>query len=313
MKPTISDFDLLAYADGELPEDRREAFECALADQPQLAARLDELLALRRCARRTMRDAVPQAPQRLRQAIADLQCEPAPTRNADQSSTPLRTASNPWRWRLTASAIAAALLASAVGWLYLSSINTGPIALPPPPPATYTFAEFVTAVTNKHLACSTLEDHFIDPRFPRSIKDVGPAARKFMAQPVLTPDMSSIGYAFAGAGPCHVPGGQTLHLLYRSTDTGDFVSLFVQQQPWLIDLEDGRQAIGAGPDADHPMLIWRADDVMYYLVCDDFGACEKAQQLIDQQLKGRTPMSSRLRLRILSPYGYRPTAFNRFT
>lgn len=286
MKPTLSDHDLLAYADGELPEDRREAIRRALADQPHLTARVEELIALRQSARRAVHNATPEAPQSLRQKLAGLDATDDAPLSLHPAPAPPPAAGKSWRWRIAAPAVAAVLIAAAAGWLYVLSINAKLGTHPPAEPAIFTMAAFVNDVTRKHLMCSALEDHFIDPQFPRSVKDLGQAAESFMGQPVLTPDLTSIGFEFAGAGPCNVPGGQTLHILYRSTRTGEFISLFVQRPPWKIEVDDGHQAIGAGPDADHPMIIWRADTVMYYLVCDDFGACEQAQKLIDQQLQG---------------------------
>lgn len=286
MKSTISDHDLLAYVDGELTEVRREQIRRALADQPNLAARIEELTALGQASRRVVRDSTPQAPQSLRQAIENFDVVTGSLPIEAQAINPLPTVKKLRPWRFALSAIAAAVLLSFTGWFYIQSFNTNTQLPSLIDPTTYSLVEFAEAVTHKHMMCSALEDHFIDPNFPRSVEDLGPAVEKFMAQPVLTPDLASIGYEFAGAGPCHVPGGQTLHLLYQSTDTGDFISLFVQQPPWKIEVDDGHQAIGAGPDADHPMLIWRAGTVMYYLVCDDFGACEKAAKLMGRPLKG---------------------------
>lgn len=285
MKPTIPDHDLLAYADGELPEDRREAVERALADQPELAARVEQLRALNRCAHRVIHNTTPPAPEHLRQTIANLDINETDGAQPGPASESYTLKPGPRRWRWVMSAAAAVLIVGVVGWLFILSAGSGRQATPTVRINPEPLSKFASQVTQQHLMCSSLEDHFIDPSFPHSIRDVGPAAEAFMSRPVITPDLSTIGYAFAGAGPCHVPGGKTLHLLYRSEQTGHCISLFVQRPPWVIDLADGQQAIAAGPDADHPMLIWHAGNVMYYLVCDDFGACEKARHVIDQQLK----------------------------
>ncbi len=278
MSDPIHDQELLAYADGELNEDRRAAVQRALAENPNLAAKIDELTQLRKASRQAIHNATPKAPDSLRQMIADLDIdsEPIPFNDKAKPINDSATRHKTWPWRTTLSAVAAMLLIVVGASLYVMSLNSNTNLGPIQEKKTYTLAQLAESVTNKHLACSTLEDHFIDPDFPRSVSDLGPAAEKFMSQPVLTPDLSSIGYEFAGAGPCHVPGGQTLHLLYQSTETGNFISLFSQLHPWKIDLEDGHHAIGAGPDAEHPMLIWRSGGIIYFLVCDDFGACEKA-------------------------------------
>ena len=287
MTAPIPDHELLAYADGELHEDRREAVERALADHPHLAARIDELAKLRQTSRQTIHNATPKTPDSLRQKIAglDIDSAPLPLNSQTRSNVQKTSSRSAWPWRIAAMVAAAVLLIAVGGWLYVLSLNSNTQLAPIPNTTTYTLAELAESVTDKHLWCADLEDHFVDPNFPRSINDLGPAAEKFMSQPVLTPDLTSIGYEFAGAGPCHIPGGLTLHLLYRSTETGEFISLFSQKPPWKVELADGHQAIGAGPDADHPLLIWRAGDVMYYLVCDDFGACQKAVELIGMNFK----------------------------
>ena len=85
------------------------------------------------------------------------------------------------------------------------------------------------------------------------------------------PDLSGIGFRYVGAGPCGDPLPDTIHLLYKSNRPGTFaaLSIFVQsyhnQYPLSLD-----QIYTASDARDpFPMLVWRTEKVVYFLLADD--------------------------------------------
>jgi hypothetical protein len=71
-------------------------------------------------------------------------------------------------------------------------------------------------------------------------------------------------------------------LLYRSTDPKDVetVSLFVQKYDGKSPVQPGKVYRIAGKDAAHPMIVWRHEDMVFYLVSDAEEPLENAAKAI---------------------------------
>ena len=130
-------------------------------------------------------------------------------------------------------------------------------------------ASLVADVTHIHVDCSRAPD-LHTAEFPKELGDLKGSLEKYLGRPVPYPDLNSIGYQYIGAGPCAKPLENMAHLLYRAkggpiTDT---VSLFVQRDGPANKLQDGKVYWAAGKDAAHPMIVWRRDNMTFYLVGD---------------------------------------------
>ena len=107
--------------------------------------------------------------------------------------------------------------------------------------------------------------------WPQALGDLGPPLKAYLGRPVPYPDLSPIGYAYVGAGPCDKPLENAAHLLYRSTEPNrdDTISLFVQKYDGRSPIEPGKVYRIAGKDAAHPMIVWRHGEMVFYLVGND--------------------------------------------
>jgi hypothetical protein len=85
-----------------------------------------------------------------------------------------------------------------------------------------------------------------------------------------------------GAGPCGKPLPGTAHLLYRSVRPGSVkaVSVFVQSWHGQYPLGAGRLYTVSVASSPFPMLAWRTESVVYFLLADDEATERAAASLI---------------------------------
>lgn len=273
MEQTPNRIELIAYADGELPPDRAARVEAHLAGRPGLRREIEQLRALRREARQALRRAAPPAAEALRARIEALAAGTPPLMPSPAAARAF-TAARGARRALAAAAVAAmVLLAAGLWWFQRGGGPSGGAA-----------TIEVAAIVAKHLTCAQLEDHFYDARFPRVLSDLPPAARTYLGGDVVTPDLSDLGLSFDGAGACRIGGGTTLHLLYVSAAAPPrHVSLFVQPFAGQIDLAPDRAVMLAGPTEAHPVLAWRGERFVYYLVGDDVETTSRVAQRVGRR------------------------------
>jgi hypothetical protein len=125
---------------------------------------------------------------------------------------------------------------------------------------------WVTDAVKVHVWCSGHADHFVPP-FARELEKLPGSLKDFLGRDVACPDLSKMGYRFAGCGPCTIPGGKTAHLLYRPVNgSGPCVSLFVQNDAGQLAIEKGRVYYAQDARNHTPMIVWRGEGVLYYLV-----------------------------------------------
>ena len=282
MNEQPSESELIGYIDGVLPPDRRAFVERAIAADRELRHQLRRLIKLRSAARRVVRQNTPAVPDELRARIEAMMQVPAETPAAVRRVTPLaRKTTSPkpaWIYPLWRPALAAGL-AACVGlgiWLAVQRFdlpgisprnivqNTGPNGLP---------SQLVSMVQARHLKCVMMGNNFEDPKFSHVLADVGPEVRRYLGDAVAIPDLTAIGLEFAGVGPCQLDGGRTLHWLFRNpSDPKVNVSVFVQPYTGQVAFDRNTTVVIAGPTSQFPMLVWRDDKFVYYLIGDDFGA-----------------------------------------
>jgi anti-sigma factor RsiW len=286
MSTSMSKLELIAYADGELPPERAAMVERVLASNPGLRLEVEQLRRLRDAARAVFRYDAPAVSDALRDSIETMAVDIEPNQAA--ASVIGSRARGSRRVFALAAAIAVAAAGGAGLWLVLhethsetgagtlTHVATADSATAPVP------ATVVSAVQRRHLSCSQMEDHFFDPRFPRQIAEIQSPMREFLGHSGTIPDLRAIELAFAGAGPCAIPGGETLHVLYRGDSSGGarYVSLFIQPFKGQVHFDTTRAVVLAGPDAAHPILAWRTEELVYFLIGDDFGASRDAAALM---------------------------------
>lgn len=280
-----SDLDLMVYADGELDTAASERMRQYLLGDPQAAAKVEALQQLREASRRVWQSG-PAVPAHVLKQIEALtqssHAESSPSYddrgyslhpdqqggNSDGVPAPLHGyVSLQPRMRIGFRFAAAAVLLIGLGGFLLWFNYDGrtrvvadsgliPVA-------------WVDATARQHIDCSRHGDHF-GPGFPHAVQELPASLHQYLGHDSLVPDLTKLGYQFAGAGPCQIPGGKTAHLLYRPQSGGNVslytVSLFVQPDTNQLPLEKGKVYF-ANDAVDHtPMIIWRGNGVVYYLV-----------------------------------------------
>ncbi|HRK30475.1 MAG TPA: hypothetical protein PLD59_05305 [Tepidisphaeraceae bacterium] len=293
MSRPVSKLELIAFADGELSPARAAEVEAFLSTNPSLRAEIDSLRTLRSQAARTLR-AEPQNPL-LRQRVEALFDEPA-TSQPPTAHLVLPLAKRRW-WASPKLAIAAAVMISlgVASWVILAPEGESGVAQGDRGELLIEFrdgrppdgmpASMILVAVRKHLTCQQMSDHFYDSRFPRVLAELATPAAAFLGADPSLPDLSTIGYHFAGAGGCRITGGETLHALYRSdSPASEGISVFVQPFKGQVSFEAGQILVLAGPTSKHQMLAWRTESLLFYVVGDELAATERTAELMGQRL-----------------------------
>lgn len=276
--------EILRYADGELDGERAEAVRAHLAGDPVLAREVQSLRQLRAASKQSFLARTAELSDEMRASLESIIAgNTSPT-----AAAPLPQGA--WflapRWRLAAGIlIVGGLLGASAWWLNGSggsNSNSAELLRPidsiePAGP----HRAIVVAVTRKHDICTQMKNHFYDQRFPKVLAELPPAVREHFGEGAPMPDLTSLGYDFAGAGGCMLPGGNTLHLLYRSSKgSARYVSVFAQRYTGQIELPPKGVLLLAGPDAAHPLLCWRDDTTLCFLVADEAESFTGARALL---------------------------------
>jgi|GEM_PF-4778004 len=279
-------FELIAYIDGVLPSDRREAVENAIAANRELRRQLRQLVKLRSCSRQVMRQNTPEVSTQLRSRIQLLM--QAPESRVATVVARIQPVRKPgWFKPSFRMAMAAGIVLCVVGGIWFGFLQERTLIQSPARQVVQGAkraglpAQLVTIAQARHLNCVMMGNNFAYPEFPRVLAESGPAVRAFLGDAVEIPDLTSIGLEFAGVGPCQINGaGKALHWLFRSTNNSKInVSVFVQPFEDQVTFARNTACVVAGPTEAFPMLVWRSDKHVYYLIGDDFGATsETAKQ-----------------------------------
>jgi len=139
--------------------------------------------------------------------------------------------------------------------------------------------ETLDRFAGRHVQCTTTPGSLMKADWPASLERLPDALGDYLgAQTNGVLDLSALGYQFAGAGPCHVPGDPSAHLIYhRSTDgQRESISLWMCPDDQRYDVPQRQIYRVTDPGAPHPVMLWRDSGVIYYLVGDSPLDAEKA-------------------------------------
>lgn len=279
---------LTAFADGELDAAQNIQVLNYLTSHPAALRLMLDQQQLRVEAQRAIRGRTPGVPDALRQRIEALAASITTDAPAASARAPTGGAGSA-KWRMAAAAML--LIGITAGGL------AGRFLLRPTPPATVAVidrpvpverpapvipASLLSAATRVHVDCSRLAERLHGAGYPPAFLDLAAAVKADVGVDSPRPDLSSIGFRFVGAGPCGRPLEGTIHLLYRSTEVGSVagVSVFVQRNAGQLPLQPGNLYTASGPDAPFPMLAWRTERVVYFLLADDAETADRARRAI---------------------------------
>lgn len=93
-------------------------------------------------------------------------------------------------------------------------------------------------------------------------------------------DLSRVGYDYQMTGACSLPGSGAVHLVYRHHDNPNrSMSLWLKPDDGALKIEPGRLYVEAGDNLDHPVILWKSNDLIFYLVGDSL---EDAHLAVDE-------------------------------
>ena len=171
-KLPISDGEVHAWADRQLPLDRRTAFEQAMASEPALAAKAAE---------------IERQNAWLRDGLDALLHEPLPRRLVDAARVPAQHPRS-WRWLPTAAAFAATLLIGLGGGWYLRDTDLELAGTP---------TTFAQQAAFTHAIYTTDVNRPVEIWAPEEKRMVAWLSKR-LDYPLHAPDLNSAGYALVG-------------------------------------------------------------------------------------------------------------------
>jgi hypothetical protein len=285
--------DLMAYADDELDGDAKVELLRQLADRPDDARALVHQQQLRTAVAKAITGSTPAMPADLRSRIEALAGQ-AP---ADVDTSPIARLGFVGRWM--PAAVAAALLIGAVIVLNVMmrldqpGTRPGQVAVTNGPPTALhpidmhlVADETLDRFAGRHERCTTTPGTLLQADWPDDLERLPDALSEYLGAPTSgVLDLSAMGYQFAGAGPCHVPDDKSAHLIYHRIVDGqrESISLWICPDDQRYDVPQQQIYRVTDPDAAHPVLLWRSNGAIYYLVADSPLDAEKAcDQLLAQ-------------------------------
>ncbi len=291
---------IAAFADGEL-----SAEECcallreAMADPDRARCvehqqKLRELLSGCMDCRKTMR--CPDELKRCIEGLADEHCTGSKTNKPPNAEKQRDEASDRFKHPSTLARLSAWLPLAAAAVLFLAALavffNAPRGGTAPAPTASLISAARINHFEQRHVRCTS---GVIMPvaadTFPDDVTLLGDALADRLDTPLgdMPLDLGSIGYDYRLAGLCTVPGRGAVHIIYASHATDEHgrqrtLSLWIKPYDPQTDpgLEPGVPAVAADESHPHPIVVWRDDRLIYYLVGDAMAEVEKARQYLAQ-------------------------------
>ncbi len=285
-----ADLNLAAFADGELDGTQNLEMLERMAQDPSTAQRVEEQLKLRQAVAQAMDDPSVKAPAALRDLVSGLaqsdQSEQA--RRVTQPKPAPPTTGSPvlaviGRWM--PAAVAAVLFIGAMVALNQAGIS-GPDRLITS--VQVLNASMVDQFGDRHFKCA----RYITPmhgtdQFPQNLAALPGALSAYFDQSIDAEvlNLTSLGYEFDMAGLCVIPGKGAVHMVYKSqapTGQSDTLSLWLRPFEQGSKIESDKLYKTADPTENFPMLVWRHEEMVYYLVGDSHDSVERAFDAISQ-------------------------------
>lgn len=280
---------LAAFADGELDVDQNLRLLEHMKMDPNATARVAHQQQLRECVCRCMSTDCPPMPDLLKQSVVQMLEEPS----VDEHEAVIARI-RPYQVTALLSSIAAAIAICLSLFMYFNQPHVTPgfsvseVAIENHIPgfSDYTAASIlpvsqVDRFATRHTSCAqqiSLLHHFASN--PSNIEEMPKVISEHLgnqAYPCL--DLSNIGYQFAGAGPCKIPNDISAHLIYKSTpESGkqETISLWIAPDDGTLDLVPDKVFRIRGPESQHPIITWRHNNLVYYIVGDTYMNIQKA-------------------------------------
>lgn len=298
ISPKTTDELIAALADGELELCQCPELFATLADDPCCGRKLADQKRLRDAVCGCLEQAQPCCPDELKAKIMSLCGEaavatpaaapatasarpaPAPTAAHTQRAPASPVLARIGRW--APAAVAAVMLFSA-GVLFFQA---GGVGSADASPAALLSVSDINRFAGRHEDCGKdpgiLKDHdrFADADavqlLPGKISDY-----LHRSADGLNFDLSRIGYDYQMTGACSLPGSGAVHLVYRHHDQPSrAMSLWLRPDDGAVKIQPGRLYVEAGDNLDHPVILWKANGMIYYLVGDSLEDTHKAVDML---------------------------------
>ncbi len=281
---------LAAFADGELDVQQNLKLLDALKLDPQASARVMHQQQLRQVVGRSLRDHTPAPSAALRQRVEQLLGQP--TDAAPAEASPPASYRFPQR-SFRRAAAPAAVLALAGVTLYTARLQlrqTGKSGFEQAV-AQLVSDQQVELFASRHVTCSQVIDELHRFANAPSRLEAIPAfvARQLGSSVYDSLDLAGVGYAFEALGQCEIAGPNSVHLIYRAKpETGrtDALSLWIAADDGRLKLPEGVMYRVRGPEAAHPLLVWRQGGSAYFLVGDFYPGVDRAYVALATQTPG---------------------------
>jgi anti-sigma factor RsiW len=275
--------ELSAFVDGELDPAASERLLRHLAASTEAVETLRRLQKLTADAGRVVRVRTPPPSESLRERLRQLTSDERP---AVCSSPRLQRSSRIRSWLPVLPQAAAALLLLSVG-IWVGHHSSARESTVPSPGLDTTAASVIPAASISqaeeiHGFCSRLAEGLHTAGYPAELAPLASSVEQDLHSDHPYPDLGAIGYRYRGAGPCGLPLGDTVHLLYRSTrpESVEAVSVFVQPWHGQFPVDEGQLYTVSVASSPFPMLAWRTNRVVYYLLADNSTTLTKVETLI---------------------------------
>jgi anti-sigma factor RsiW len=271
-------------ADGELTPEQAATLEAHLAANPADRERLAFERSLRSACARQMQGAAPAGLRdRIEAALREHAAEPEPVGAVHVAG---RIPPNPVVRRRRGSLTNRVLNAAAV--LVVAGLAVLFLRASLSQDATVAQAEAVAGfLPAEHSACTIDPDRLTDQDLAvTDLSNVPAAFRPLLGASPSIPDIEALGYRFTGAGPCAVPGGESVHLMFEAVSERRPpgcslrpLSLFIQRTD-RFNMQPGQTYVVESPDDRMTIYAWTSDGLVYYLVADSKGQCSEVMKAI---------------------------------
>lgn len=286
--PKSMDEMLMALADGELDFADQPQVMAKIAEDPKAAHRLAYEQKLKQCCCRVMDGPEMKCPNELAGKLLGMAAGESsatkPTTVAAAAAKPAPYVGPPviakiGRWVPTA---VAAVLLVAAGVLFNQANNASTSGNGAD---VFLTSDQIKGFTGRHFDCAERPDRLKNPTQFGESKDFEQLPGKLRDYfhtnaDSLSLNLNGIGYDYQLTGTCSLPGSGAVHIIYhKHNDPSRSISLWIV--PAKADhrhLKEDRVYAEVGDNLLRPVIFWRNNGLLYYLVGDSIEDCDKAVQ-----------------------------------